>query len=352
MDWGDGGAPLEQQAEDFTEIARQVHEWNGGRKGTVAAGISMGAVTVRYALALAADRKEDLGVAKYVSINGPHQGAWVRREFLHFLLGRAKLDPSKEPAEQSETYLVRHGLDNPAARELLIGSAEHDRFYNDLRSHGKGGYDPSIPRVAFSNGALSTQGDDLAQLVRGKNEPMYRILIRPLWLPGWITFHVSNRKFEYGGYPGELLPRSLLTSTKEHVRFFGILRIDFRAHWENVPTFIPTHSALDFPEELVGGPRNFRYNRWRESAFPKFYVSPGRNLPHDQTEVNWIDPKTGKGAPNGENPVLYEIGTGAMGATTPEKAARPQPRKKMSQGTSHGRQRASQASSRTVPRLS
>src|SRR5579862_8974943 len=48
LDWGDGAAPIEEQARDFSEIARQVREWNGGRDQTVAVGISMGAISVQY----------------------------------------------------------------------------------------------------------------------------------------------------------------------------------------------------------------------------------------------------------------------------------------------------------------
>jgi hypothetical protein len=94
-----------------------------------------------------------------------------------------------------------------------------------------------------------------------------------------------------------------------HVRFLGVFRFDFRAGWESVPTYIPTHSALDFPEELVAGSelRRYRYSKWQSSAFERFYVARGRNLAHDETQVDWVDPRTGKPAPGGDNAVLYEI---------------------------------------------
>lgn len=307
LDWGDGGAPLEQQAKDFAEIARQVQAWNGDRRNTVAVGVSMGSVSLRYALATAARTGGDLGVQKYISINGPHQGAWVNPKLLQFLLRRAADVPIDGSVENPEAFLIRRGLGSPAAQELLIGGARHTAFYADLRSRGVGGYHPRIPRVAFSNGTLVREGNDLADLVQGKADVVHRVAVRPLWLPFWLTVHRARREFRYGAYPGELLPASLRQPAREHVRFLGVFRFDIRARWEGVPTFIPTHSALDFSDELSGGPPRYRYSQWRSTPFTRVYVTRDRNLPHDDTRADWIDPRTGKGAPPGQNAVLYEI---------------------------------------------
>lgn len=306
LDWGDGGASLEQQAEDFAEIARLVKAWNGGRRGTVALGISMGAVSLRYALAKASDAGDDLGVVRYVSLNGPQQGAWVNPELLKFLLKRAKTG-SGEPLQGTEAYFIRRGLDNPAAQELLIGGPKHDAFYAELRGHGKGGYAPGIPRVAFSNGSLTKEGNELAELGPGKRHVVHRVSASVLGLPVWFTAHRTREEFRFDGFPGELLPESLRGSVHDHARVLGIIRFDWKAAWETVPTFIPTHSALDFPDELTGDETRLHYSRWRESSFSTVYVAPGRNLPHDVQDVDWIDPRTGKGAPDGRNAVLYEV---------------------------------------------
>lgn len=305
LDWGDGAAPLEQQAEDFAEIARLVRAWNSGRRSTAVVGISMGAVSTRYALAKAADSGDDLGVSRYISVNGPHQGAWINPNLLEFLLKRA--GAAEKAIEGSESYLIQRGLNNPAAQELLFTGKQHDAFYADLRSHGKNGYHPGIPRVAFSNGALVKEGNELADLVEGKPGIVHRVQVSLLGLPLWITAHRTRAVFKYGGYPGELLPESLRTPVRDHARLFGFLRFDWRARWEQIPTFIPTHSALDFPDALTGEPTSYRYAKWRESAFPVIYVAAGRNLPHDIQNVNWIDPRSGKGAPGGRNAILDEV---------------------------------------------
>jgi hypothetical protein len=306
LDWGDGGAPLQQQAADFAEIARQVRSWNGGRRETVAAGVSMGAVSLRYALAAAAGAPDGLGVRKYLSINGPHRGAWVNPDLLELLLERAS-DAPEVVAEETEAFLVRRGLNSPAAQQLVMAGRQHDAFYSELRALGEGGYDPAVPRVAFSNGTLMREGNELADFVEGRREVLHRISLRPLWLPVWLTFHRTHRQFRYGGYPGELLPADLRRPIRTHRRIAGIFRLDFRARWESVPTFIPTHSALDFPSDLEGGPQRFRYNQWHATPFPKVYVSRGRNLAHDETAVDWIDPRTAQRPPSGQNAVLYEI---------------------------------------------
>lgn len=309
LDWGDGGASLEQQAEDFAELARGIRSWGGDRDQTVAVGISMGAVTLQYALAEAAGRGERLGVRKYVSINGPHQGAWISPKLMGYLLKRAADDKTESPGSASEAVAIRRGLASPAAQELLIGAPRHEAFYSRLRSLGKDGYHPDITHVAFSNGTLVREGAELADFVKGKSAVTHQVSVRPLWLPFWIPVRRTRREFRYGAYPGELLPSSMIVPVRDHVRLLSIFRVDYRATWRTIPTFIPTHSALDFPEELVAGSelRRYRYNQWQKTPFSKVYVARGRNLAHDETLVDWIDPRTGKGAPAGENAVLYEI---------------------------------------------
>lgn len=316
VDWGDGGAPLEQQAADFAELARQIRAWNGGRRETVAAGISMGAVTLRYALAEAAGSQDGLGVQKYISINGPHQGAWISPKVINPILKHlAKRKPEEEKPDptSAETFridaeeVLRRGVDSPAARQLLIGRPEHDAFFQGMQALGNGGYDPTIARVAFSNGALTKEGTDLAEWVKGKSGTSVRVQMQPLGLPFWVTIRKTQREFRYGAYPGELLPESLTRPVREHLRFLSLFRFDFRTRWEKIPTFIPTHSALDFPQELAGASGRFRYTRWRETPFPQVYVARGHNLAHDETSADWIDPRTGKAAPEGQNAVLYEI---------------------------------------------
>jgi hypothetical protein len=307
LDWGDGGASMEELAEDFAEIARQVRAWNAGRRETVAVGFSMGSVAIRRALAGAADAREDLGIRKYVSINGPHRGAWINPQLVRFVLRRLEELPAAENGKDSFRFALDRAVDSPAARQLLIGRPDHDAFYRRLRGMARDGYDPSVERVGFSNGTLVREGSGLADLVRGRRQVTHRVLVRPFWLPFRISVHKTYRRFRYDAYPGELLPSSLRMPVREHVKVLGFLRVDLSGRWERIPAFIPTHSALDFPEDLSGGPQRFRYARWQESAFQRMYVAAGRNLAHDDTRVDWIDPRTGQRAPGGQNAVLYEI---------------------------------------------
>lgn len=346
LDWGDAGAPLEQQAADFADIARQVREWNDNRRQTVAIGISMGAVSVRYALASAAMEQRDLGVARYLSVNGPHRGAWVNPKLYSFLLKQAGVKKPKtqekvktqdaelveastspipsgnstEAENLAELFGAKRALASPAAQQLIMGAPRHAEFYTRLRAMGNGGYDPSIPRIAFSNGALVKEGNELDELVMGKREVVHKVKVRPLFLPIWITMRKSRQEFRFGAYPGELLPDSMRMPVRTHARFLGLFRFDFRADWAKIPTFIPTHSALDFPEDLVGGPQRFRYQHWRTSPFASIYVNQGQNLPHDATHVHWVNPRSGKPAPDGIDAVVYEIVRAFPGAERPRVA--------------------------------
>jgi hypothetical protein len=314
VDWGDAGAAMEQQAEDFAEIAREVRDWNGGKRETVAVGISMGAVTLRRALAAAADARQNLGVRKYVSINGPHRGAWINPDLMRFILKRLNRDRKPVEGEDPDTLLLGRAVGSPAAQQLLIGGRRQEAFFETLRSLGTRGYDPSIERVAFSNGTLVREGEALAELVQGEKQVAHRILMRPLWLPFWFTIRKTYRDFRYSAYPGELLPASLRPPVRRHKRFLGIFRFDFSARWERIPTFIPTHSALDFPDDLTSGPERFRYARWEETAFNRVYVAAGRNLAHDNTRADWVEPGSGKRPPEGQNAVLYEISLAFTGS--------------------------------------
>lgn len=244
-------------------------------------------------------------MSRYISVNGPHQGAWINPRLLDFLLERAG-DP-KKAVEGSEAFFIQRGLNNAAAQQLLFAGKQHDAFYKELRSLGDNGYHPRIPRVAFSNGALVKEGNELADFMEGKPGVVHRVQLSVLGLPLWFTMHKTRAEFKYGGYPGELLPRSLRRPVRNHARIFGFVRFDWRARWEHIPTFIPTHSALDFPEELTGKPTSYRYAKWRQSAFPVIYVAAGRNLPHDLQNVSWVDPRTGKGAPGGRNAILDQV---------------------------------------------
>ena len=314
VDWGWGGAPLEQQAQDFTEIAKQIRSINGKRKCTVAVGVSMGAISLQYALAAAADHHEDLGVCKYVSINGPHRGVWVNPELIKLVrrVGSQRIgaalgsDAAQEGNEKPGSSKGHQGTFDPAAEEMVMAGLRHDAFYASLHGMADGGYDPSIPRVAFTSGALETHPDDQNRAATAKGPELLKIRVRPLGLPLWVTVKSVHEQPDYGQYPGELLPDDMRPEMEDHLRMLSVFRMDYKIKWTTAPTMVPTFSALDFPPDVTATVNGLRYTRWDESRFPTIYVSKGGNRSHEELG-DWINPRNGRQLAAGGESVLQEI---------------------------------------------
>jgi hypothetical protein len=169
-----------------------------------------------------------------------------------------------------------------------------------------GGYDPSIPRAAFTSGALESCPGDENLPVSSHAPKLMKLRIRPLGLPVWITVKSIPQDSEYGRYPGELLPRSMRSTMEDHVRLLSIFRFDYRIWWTAAPTMVPTFSALDFPPDVARTAEGFRYTRWSESRFPTIYVSSIGNRSHESLG-DWINPRTGRQLAAGGFSVLSEI---------------------------------------------
>ncbi|TAL76357.1 MAG: hypothetical protein EPN88_03040, partial [Bacteroidetes bacterium] len=112
----------------------------------VAAGVSMGGVIARYALAKAENNGSPLPYYKFVSIDAPQQGAIFSPAFQDYI------------EEKGASDFQKHGLDNNAAKQLLfynIYGNLHTSFYNELNNlNGGTGY-PSLTEnigISFSNG--------------------------------------------------------------------------------------------------------------------------------------------------------------------------------------------------------
>jgi hypothetical protein len=118
----------------------------------VAAGMSMGGVVVRYALADAENSGTPLPVSKFVSIDSPQQYAVISADLQNFL-------NSSHCAIAPPPYST-NALNNMAAEELLKyntfdpGGSIHQNFYSTLNSLNGNGYPHLTTNIAvsFSNG--------------------------------------------------------------------------------------------------------------------------------------------------------------------------------------------------------
>src|SRR5690606_40712128 len=125
----------------------RVHKTDPSR-GLDVAGVSMGGVVARYALAKMEEDNQTHGVANFVSIDAPQQGAIVHGTLQHDI--KNNTDPGEWPPS----------LARPAGRQLLQYNAfdtssptEHTQFFNELRAlNGGTGYPQLTQNVGVSFG--------------------------------------------------------------------------------------------------------------------------------------------------------------------------------------------------------
>ncbi len=159
----------------------------------VAAGISMGGVIVRYALAKAENNGNPLPFNKFVSIDAPQQGAVFDK-------------PLQDYLKNEISDFQKHGLNNNAAKQLLFYNTYgnlHNSFYNELNNlNGGTGY-PSLTEnigVSFSNGTPNPG-----------NGRWVVITYEPIFAPGTYIIKTSDL-YQAIKVSGSYLPRSLVES--------------------------------------------------------------------------------------------------------------------------------------------
>ncbi len=232
----DGGADLLTNAGHVQAAIRYINTIKTGSVQTRVAGMSMGGVIARYALAQAEEAQDALNVSHFASLDAPQQGAVVDNALQDYVL-------EKTPGAS---------LGATAAQQMLQYSAwdtdgsAHDSVYAVINDANGSGY-PTLTRnigVAFStNNPNSVTG----KWMRVKLE---------WWLPfnPWPTaanFYINED--DGTADAGSYLPKSstlLLGAGVWGVSLFSYVWVATR--WDD-PTFVPHESALD----TVDGESNF-----------------------------------------------------------------------------------------------
>lgn len=148
---------LRNNAAIFSSAVRYISSINNNQP-LIVGGISMGGVIARYALAKAENDGTPLPAYKFVSMDGPHQGAIISKALQDF-----KWD--KQHNMSGANFLL-NGINNPACRQLLINSTyenglaaglnyntanpAHTQFYNELNSLNSDGYPHLTENIGVS----------------------------------------------------------------------------------------------------------------------------------------------------------------------------------------------------------
>ncbi len=216
------GQNMQNNAAVYIAALRYLSQINDGKK-VVAAGMSMGGVITRYALAKGEGENLNLPVSMFLSLDAPQQGAVIDRPFQDLI----KSKQSDNPA-----------LNAPVSRQLLINHAwengeSHNAFYNELNALNGDGYPHRMPRigVAFSN-----------------NTPNPNTGTRWLRFDILGTFGQHNNFFVTNEWAqaGSLLPgatTNIETGLPSWASWLPGERVEVERF--SHPTFIPFNSALD-----------------------------------------------------------------------------------------------------------
>jgi hypothetical protein len=119
--------------------------WNNSNN-IVAAGISMGGVISRYALAKAEHIGDPLPVDKWISLEAPHQGAYISKELQDFLEEKTSDDFDKYANNNAaaKILMIYNVYDkNPDGFNIYNGTNRgiiHTNFYNELNNLNGNGY--------------------------------------------------------------------------------------------------------------------------------------------------------------------------------------------------------------------
>ncbi|HNR19140.1 MAG TPA: T9SS type A sorting domain-containing protein [Bacteroidia bacterium] len=193
----------------------------------VACGVSMGGIIARYCLARAEGNGENLPVSHFITIDSPHQGAHINNQLQDFI---------KDPGGcGSADAFKSHGLDNTAAKQLLIYNTfddnVHESFYAELNGLNGDGYPHNTKNVGVSFSV-----------------PVNNPIVNP-WLEiqyaGMMglgicgveeSFDMTSDDYQSGSW----LPASTVSDDNGEM-FWGNFTLDRLAN----PTFIPHKSSLD-----------------------------------------------------------------------------------------------------------
>lgn len=239
LNLGDGGRDLRANAAVVREAVLFLRtRLSDPARNLDVAGVSMGGVLVRYALAQMEDDGVYHFVGRFVSIDAPQQGAVIHGTLQHDIKNRSA--PSEWPPS----------LARMAGRQLLQYNAfdttsptEHVRFFEELRAlNGGRGYPVLSENIGVSFGAPGAPDGN-----PGAGGRWARLNVSGVCNPiewGWPDcndhdYHVVGSVAQ----PGSYLPEDITQFWG--TRAWGLVKYELQRFDPVHPTFIPYASALD-----------------------------------------------------------------------------------------------------------
>ncbi len=147
---------LRNNAAVYASGIQYISTHHNNSQNIISAGISMGGLISRYALAKAEDVGLPLPVSKWISLDAPHQGAYISIDLQIYLGGVNPLLPQPSSFD-------RYANDNPAAKTLLIWNfyeqppsipngrgQTFNSFFNELNSLNGTGYPTLTDNIGVS----------------------------------------------------------------------------------------------------------------------------------------------------------------------------------------------------------
>ena len=232
LNFVDGGRDMRLNADVVRSAVLYVNQIKTGSRKLDVAGVSMGGVIARYALA---DMERDgvaHNVARFVSIDAPQQGAILDNGLLYWM--------RYPPSYADGNFEVPDNITSTAGKQLLVFNpfdtafpSLHRQFFDELDAIGGDGYpDQTVENVGVSFGTTAANPN--------VDEEWLEIVIGNV--VGNDHFYIEEWNDE--ALPGSFLPREI-TMIGGLANVFEIIDVDFSLDRKSHPTFIPYDSALD-----------------------------------------------------------------------------------------------------------
>jgi len=270
LDFADGGKGISENAQFVKSALSYINSIKTETNSIVLAGLSMGGVVCRYALAEAEQNSQNLNVSLFFSIDAPQQEAVIDNNFQNYIKDHDQGTANPSLSSMAAKQMLRYNTYDPSG-------ATHTNFYVGLNQLNGNGY-PHLSRNVGVSFAPSTENPNSGEWLR--------VTLMFTGLEPIIDIPISEAAFYINpGDPwkegGSYLPKSTTMQwggVQQDIPFISnsipmvILNLQINIPFlfyeldrQKNPTFIPHNSALD----KIGGVSKFDVTY--SSSTPRFH---------------------------------------------------------------------------------